>query len=298
MSSFDPTMKGRRTMDTQSSRRVLRRPHVWLITVVAILGIAIVPVHFASAGADARERHHMNLKPTIVLVHGDWADGSSWNAVTKRLINRGYNVVVPPNPLRGPTEDSAYLRSFLETIQGPIVLAAHSYGGFVITNAAVGLTNVKALVYIDAFIPDEGDNLFGLVPGSCLGADPAKVFTQVPVAGGADLYLQIAPNDPYAGFAECFANGVDPETTALLAATQRPAFTNQASEVSGPPAWKTVPSRSLIGTEDHVVPPDAQEFMSKRANATIETVDAGHLSLISRPEAVTKMIEDAVAATS
>jgi len=272
-------------------RRYLRRPYALLVVALAIVGLATVPTYGAGAGAG-------HAKPTIVLVHGDWADGSSWNAVTKRLINRGYNVVVPPNPLRGPTEDSAYLRSFLETIQGPIVLAAHSYGGFVITNAAVGLTNVKALVYIDAFIPDDGDTLFGLVPGSCLGADPAKVFTQVPVAGGADLYLQIAPNDPYAGFAECFANGVDPETTALLAATQRPAFTNQASEVSGPPAWKTVPSWSLIGTEDHVVPPDAQEFMSKRANATIETVDAGHLSLISRPEAVTKMIEDAVAATS
>jgi len=263
---------------------------------VAILGVATGPVHFAAAGANDNEDYHVNAKPIIVLVHGDCADGSSWNAVTKRLINRGYNVVVPPNPLRGPTEDSAYVKSFLETIQGPIVLAAHSYGGFVITNAAVGLNNIEALVYIDAFIPDEGDTLFGLVPGSCLGADPTKVFKQVPIAGGADLYLQIEPNSPYPGFAECFANGVDPETTALLAATQRPAFTNQASEASGPPAWKTIPSWSLIGTEDHVIPADRQEFMSMRANATIETVNAGHLSLISRPEAVTKVIE--AAATS
>ena len=119
-----------------------------------------------------------------MLVHGDWADGSSWNAVTKRLIDRGYNVVVPPNPLRGPIEDAAYIKSFLQTIQGPIVLAAHSYGGFVITNAAVGVDNVKALVYIDAFIPDEDDTLFGLVPNSCLAVDPSKVFNQVPVAGG------------------------------------------------------------------------------------------------------------------
>src|SRR5262245_55992934 len=285
-------------MHTPPGHRVLRRRHVWLITVVAILGVATVPVRFAVAGANDKEVSPTNAKPTVVLVHGDWADGSSWNAVTKRLINRGYNVVVPPNPLRGPTEDSADLRSFLETIQGPTVLAAHSYGGFVITNAAVGLANIEALVYIDAFIPDEGDTLFGLVPGSCLGADPTKVFKQVPVAGGADLYLPAAPNDPYLGFAECFVNGVDPETTALLAATQRPAFSDQATEVSGPPAWKTIPSWSLIGTQDHAVPPDAQEFMSKRANATIETVNAGHLSLITRPEAVTKVIEDAVAATS
>jgi pimeloyl-ACP methyl ester carboxylesterase len=233
-----------------------------------------------------------------VLVHGDWADGSSWNAVTKRLIDRGYNVVVPPNPLRGPIEDAAYIKSFLQTIQGPIVLAAHSYGGFVITNAAVGVDNVKALVYIDAFIPDEDDTLFGLVPNSCLAVDPSKVFNQVPVAGGVDLYLQIAPNGPYTGFAECFANGVDRKTTALLAATQRPAFSNQAVEQSGPPAWDTIRSWSLIGTLDNVVPVDRQEFMSERARATIEHVRAGHPSLITRPEAVTKIIEAATEATS
>src|SRR5262245_2169258 len=224
-------------MHTPPGRRGLRRPHVWLITVVAILGVATVPVHFAAAGANDEEVNHTNAKPTVVLVHGDWADGSSWNAVTKRLINRGYNVVVPPNPLRGPTEDSAYLNSFLQTIHGPIVLAAHSYGGFVITNAAVGVDNVKALVYLDAFIPDWGDKLSDPVPNSCLAADPTKVFNQVPVAGGADLYLQTAPNPPYLGFADCFANGVDPQTTAVLAATQRPAFSNQAVETSGPPAW-------------------------------------------------------------
>jgi pimeloyl-ACP methyl ester carboxylesterase len=274
-----------------------RRPQIWLITVLAILGLVAVPVHDAAARADDAA-HDPSAEPTIVLVHGDWADGSSWNAVTKRLINRGYNVVVPPNPLRGGIEDSAYLKRFLEAIQGPIVLAAHSYGGFVITNAAVGVTNVKALVYIDAFIPDDGEKLFDLAPGSCVAADPTKVFNAVPIAGGADLYLQTAPNPPYPGIAECFANGVDPETTALIAATQRPAFTNQVVEPSGPPAWKTIPSWSLIGTEDHVIPADQQVFMSKRANATIETIDAGHLSLISRPEAVTKMIEAAATATT
>jgi pimeloyl-ACP methyl ester carboxylesterase len=285
-------------MHTPPRRRLLRRPHVRLIAVLAILGFATVPIHLAAADANDKGPGDQHARPTIVLVHGDWADGSSWNAVTKRLINRGYNVVVPPNPLRGPTEDSAYLKSFLQTLQGPVVLAAHSYGGFVITNAATGLTNIKALVYIDAFIPDNGDSLFGLVPGSCLGGPLNKVFNAVPVAGGLDLYLQTAPNDAYPGIAECFANGVDPETTALVAATQRPAFSNQAVETSGPPAWKTIPSWSLIGTQDHVIPPVQQEFMSHRAHATITTISAGHLSLISRPEAVTKVIEDAVAATS
>jgi pimeloyl-ACP methyl ester carboxylesterase len=279
-------------------QRLLQRSKPWLIATLATLGLATVPFGVASAQGNDANSHNTTAKPTIVLVHGDWADGSSWNAVTSRLIDRGYRVVVPPNPLRGPTEDSAYLRSYLESIQGPIVLVAHSYGGFVITNAATGLTNVKALVYIDAFIPDEGDTLLGLVPGSCLSADPAKVFNAVPVSGGADFYLQVAANPPYAGFAECFANGVDRETTALLAATQRPAFSNQLSEVSGPPAWKTIPSWSLIGTEDHVVPFDQQEIMSKRAHAMIETVPAGHLSLVSHPEAVMAIIGAAVAATS
>ena len=275
----------------------ITRARLWalLLAAAVAISIALLAGPFAAAEASGSPQ---GARPTVVLVHGDWADGSSWNAVTKRLIDRGYHVVVPPNPLRGPIEDGAYLKSFLQTIQGPIVLAAHSYGGFVATNAAVGVVNVKALVYIDAFIPDEGDKLFDLVPGSCLAADPTKVFNMVPVAGGADLYLQTAPNLPYPGIAKCFANGVDRETTALIAAIQRPAFSNQAIEQSGPPAWKTIPSWSLIGTHDHVIPADSQEFMSTRAGATIETVNAGHLSLISRPEAVTNMIEAAVAATS
>jgi len=284
-------------MQPTPRQRRLRTPGVWIITVLAVLGLAALPMQAAAAHG-----HHgtddPRTKPTIVLVHGDWADGSSWSTVAERLINRGYHVVVPPNPLRGPVEDSAYLKSFLDTIDGPIVLAAHSYGGFVATNAATGSTNVKALVYIDAFIPDEGDKLLDLVPNSCLAADPTKVFDSVPVAGGADLYLQIAPNPPYPGFAECFANGVDRRTTALLAATQRPAFSNQVFETSGPPAWKTIPSWSLIGQQDNVIPADRQEFMSERAGATIETVAAGHLSLITRPRTVTNMIESAVAATS
>jgi pimeloyl-ACP methyl ester carboxylesterase len=271
------------------------RPWALLPALAVVVAVALLGGQLASAAAS---RPSPSTRPTVVLVHGDWADGSSWNAVTKRLINRGYNVVVPPNPLRGPVEDSAYLKSFLDTIHSPVVLAAHSYGGFVATNAAVGSTNVKALVYIDAFIPDENDTLFSLVPNSCLAADPTKVFNQVPVAGGFDLYLQTAPNGPYTGIAECFANGVDPQTTALVAATQRPAFSNQVFETSGPPAWNTIPSWSLIGTQDHVIPVDRQQFMSHRANATIETVDAGHLSLISRPEAVTKVIEAAASATS
>jgi len=284
-------------MQTSPRHRRFRTPGVLILTILTVLGLSALPIQAAAAhGHDSWEKP--KTKPTIVLVHGDWADGSSWNAVTERLIDRGYNVEVPPNPLHGPTEDSAYLKSFLDTIPGPVVLVAHSYGGFVTTNAATGSTNVKALVYIDAFIPDQGDRLLDLVPNSCLAADPSKVFRQVPISGGADLYLQVAPNSPYPGFAECFANGVDSETTALLAVSQRPAFANQVFETSGPPAWKTIPSWSLIGDQDHVIPADRQEFMSERAGATIQHVDAGHLSLITHPMTVTNLIESAVAATS
>jgi pimeloyl-ACP methyl ester carboxylesterase len=232
-----------------------------------------------------------------VLVHGDWADASSWNGVIERLQRQGYTVVAPPNPLRGPSSDAPYLASFLQTISGPIVLVAHSYGGFVITNAATGNPNVKALVYIDAFIPDEGQTLVDLAAGTCV--DPATAFNAVPGPGGVvDLYLRTEANPPYPGFSECFANGANRKQVPVLAATQRPAAANEFEEPSGAPAWKTIPSWSLIGTADHVITPAQQEMMSTHAGAHISTVDTGHLSLIVRPDAVTHVIESAVDATS
>jgi pimeloyl-ACP methyl ester carboxylesterase len=237
------------------------------------------------------------VRPTIVLVHGDWADASSWASVTKRLQGKGFTVVAPPNLLRGPDTDAPYLASYLRSISGPIVLVAHSYGGFVATNAATGNDNVKALVYIDAFAPDEGETAGELVArgNSCVGGDALK---QVPFDGGVDLYLRWEPNLSYPGFGECFANGVDREQAAVLFAGQRPASAAQFSEQSGPPAWKTIPSWSLIGTEDHVIPLALQEEMSTRAGAHITTVKAGHLSLITHPGDVTKVILAAVDATS
>jgi pimeloyl-ACP methyl ester carboxylesterase len=217
--------------------------------------------------------------------------------VISRLQRQGYRVVAPPNPLRGPTEDAPYLASYLQTIPGPIILVGHSYGGFVITNAATGNPNVKALVYIDAFVPDVNQTLAELSsPESCL--DPATAFNTVPFSGGVDLYLRIAPNPPYTGFNECFANGVPPNQAAVLAAVQRPAALAQLSEPSGPPAWAKIPAWSLIGTEDHAVPPALQEQMSTRAGAHISFVKAGHLSLITRPNAVVAIIDEAIHTTS
>src|SRR5271170_6691986 len=159
-------------------------------------------------------------KPTIVLVHGAWADSSSWDNVIPLLQADGYTVDAPPNPLRGLASDSAYLASYLQTISGPIVLVGHSYGGAVITNAATGNANVKALVYVDAFAPAAGETLFGLTaaqPGSCVGAD---AFNLVPFpgapSGDADTFLKVGPNKTYPGFASCFANGLSKQEAALL----------------------------------------------------------------------------------
>jgi len=282
-------------MTTQDSKR--RRGRSWLIAAVlaAVVGLAI-PLGVTGSAA-AHESNGGGPKPTIVLVHGDWADGSSWSAVIPRLQRQGYQVVAPPNLLRGPSVDAPYLASYLQTISGPIILVAHSYGGFVITNAATGNANVKALVYIDAFIPDVNQTLGGLSsPDSCIA--PATAFTAVPFSGGVDLYLQIPPIPPYIGFNECFANGVPPNQAAVLSAVQRPAAAAQLGEPSGPPAWAGIPSWSLIGTEDHVIPPSLQEQMSTRAGAHISHVKAGHLSLITRPNAVVSIVDQAIRATS
>jgi pimeloyl-ACP methyl ester carboxylesterase len=271
------------------------RGRVLLIT--SVLGLLALLVVAVSGPAQATVRQHGGARPTIVLVHGDWADASSWNSVIERLRDKGFTVVAPPNLLRGPTVDGPYLAGYLKSISGPIVLVAHSYGGFAVTNAATGNTNIKALVYIDAFIPDEGETGGALVArgGSCIDE---SALSPVAIEGGVDLYLRWESHPPYRGFTECFANGVGPEKAAVLAATQRPAAAAQFVEPSGPPAWKTIPSWSLIGTLDHVIPPALQDAMSRRAGSHISSVKTGHLSLITRPGVVTNVILSAVAATT
>jgi pimeloyl-ACP methyl ester carboxylesterase len=273
---------------TRRSRRVYAMSSVLaLIALVSISGggLAAAALHGSSAP-----------QPTIVLVHGDWADASSWGSVIQRLQDRGYTVVAPPNTLRGVSHDAPYLASYLQTIPGPIVLVGHSYGGFVVTNAATGVANVEALVYIDAFAPDQNETLLDLTAGtsSCIGD---SAFNAVPFNGGVDLYLRWEANPPYAGFMGCFANGVDEETARVLAAGQRPAAAEQFFDPSGPPAWKTIPSWSLIGTQDNVIPPALQEEMSMRAGAHISRVKAGHLRPLTRPDAVVRVILAAVNAT-
>jgi pimeloyl-ACP methyl ester carboxylesterase len=232
----------------------------------------------------------------IVLEHGAWADASSWNSVISQLQRLGFTVYAPPNTLRGLPQDSAYLHQFLTqnaALAGkPVVLVGHSYGGAVITNAAVDAPGVRALVYVDAFIPDQGDTLSTLAGGSCLG--PAS-FNPVPYPGGppgdVDLYIQpnVVPG--------CFATGLPASQAAVIAATQRPLAASAFGEPSGPPAWKTIPSWALIGTGDQVIPPATLTSMAQRAGAHITDVSTGHLSLISDPWAVTRVILQAVRAT-
>src|SRR5512132_1630831 len=199
-------------MVTEKSARPRRRRFMIASVLALVVGLLALG---AGGAAGANSQAGQRPRPTIVLVHGDWADGSSWTSVIKRLQDRGFTVVAPPNTLRGPSQDAPYLASYLQTIPGPIVLVAHSYGGFVITNAATGNANVKALVYIDAFVPDQGETLAGLTGGSGSCIDSNNAFNAVPFGGGVDLYLRVEPNPPYTGFGDCFANGVNPPETAV-----------------------------------------------------------------------------------
>ncbi|QGG43093.1 alpha/beta fold hydrolase [Aeromicrobium yanjiei] len=243
----------------------------------------------ATAGHRPQATKHHHAKPTIVLVHGAWADGSGWNDVIKRLQRAGYPVRVPPNPLRSLPGDSATLKSFIATVPGPLILVGHSYGGAVITNAATGDPDVKALVYVDAFAPEKGETIFALTGAdSALAGDPTTLFDFVPYPGGpdgdVDLYLKENV------FLTSFANGVPTRKAKELYATQRPFALSVGSQESGEPAWRTIPSWYLLGTRDRIITPEAQRFMAERAGSTIVRVRAGHLSLISHPDAVAKLI--------
>ena len=217
--------------------------------------------------------------PTIVLVHGAWADASSWSRVVSTLHDEGYKVRAIANPLRSLSGDAASVRAFLDSLTGPIVLVGHSYGGAVITNAASGNPNIKALVYVDAFAPDDGEDATALAgPDSALSVDPTTVFDLVPPTfpptAASDLYLKEST------VFTSFANGLSDD--------EKP---------SGTPAWRTIPSWYVLGTRDKIIPPSVQRSMAERAGSTIVEFDAGHVGLMSDPKTVTRVIEQAVRAT-
>jgi pimeloyl-ACP methyl ester carboxylesterase len=264
---------------------------ILLAVVAAIAGtlalLASQPGAARASTVQSAVTSHGRAKPTIVLVHGAWADSSGWDAVVGRLQRLGYTVDVPPNPLRGVQQDSAYLRDFLSTVSGPVILVGHSYGGTVITNAATGDSQVKALVYVDAFLPATGETLQELnsaKPGSCVAS--SSVLNQVPYPGAKpgdfDTYIK------QSWFPGCFANGLPAAEGARIAAEQRPLAASTLTEPSGVPAWKTIPSWAVVGTADKVIVPAEQLAMAKRAHARITEVKAPHLSMVSDPGAVTR----------
>src|SRR3954452_521391 len=226
-------------------------------------------------------------KPTIVLVHGAWADASSWNAVASELQGQGFMVLAPPNLLRSVSIDAAYISSFLaQRTTGPVVLVGHSYGGFVTTNAASEAENVNALVYVDAFIPDEGENVFQILGGSGSAfdvPDPTTVFDLVgyPGAPEGDAEAFLKPGTVHNSFAQDLPEG----DRRLIAAGQRPITLSANTTPSGPAAWKGVPSWAVIGTEDRVITPESQRHMAERAGATITEVAGSHVSMVSQPQA-------------
>ena len=232
-------------------------------------------------------------KPTIVLVHGAFADSSSWYGVIAILERDGYSVVAAANPLRSVKGDADTVRALLASINTPVVLVGHSYGGMVISNAANGQANVKALVYVAAFAPEAGENAGGLnskFPGSLVG--PA-LAPPVPLPGGGhDLYVQQEK------FHDAFAPDVPADAARLAAVAQRPVTDIAFSEPATEPAWKTIPSWFVYGDRDTAIPPKLHAFMAERARprATSVVEGASHVVMISHSEAVAKVIEDAATA--
>jgi pimeloyl-ACP methyl ester carboxylesterase len=261
---------------------------------VILIGVLGLTSPGAAATTSANNRNHAQDRPTIVLVHGSFADASGFNAVIQRLQARGYNTIAPSNPLRTLNSDTAYLRSLLDSIDGPVVLVAHSYGGMVATNTATGNPNVKALVYINAFAPAKDETAGDLVykfPGSMVTPENLTVRpypTTDPAQSGQDAYINANV------FRQAFAADVDRHTTDVMAAAQRPIDLAVLQQPSGASAWNTIPSWFIIGTEDHIIPPELHRFMAERAGAvrTVE-VRASHVVMISKPAAVVGIIVEA-----
>ena len=285
---------------TGRSRRV--RHGVIVALVLGLVGLAgcgragasAAPPEPAAAAPSAAAAQ--GPKPTVVLVHGAFADASSWNGVVTRLQKQGYTVVAPALGMRGLASDSAYLASLLGQIKGPVVLAAHSYGGAVISNAATGADNVKALVYVNAFATEDGEVLGNVEKGSTDSAlNPALQQFTYPTGDGATATELLV--DP-AKFPAVFGGDLPPEEAAELAATQRPIAASAFSEPAGPPAWKTRPSWAVVATGDKAAGTDVTLSMAKRAKATITEVDGSHLIMVSQPDAVTDVILQAARAQS
>jgi pimeloyl-ACP methyl ester carboxylesterase len=234
------------------------------------------------------------MPPTIVLVHGAFAESASWDRVIQSVHRAGTDVIAAATPLRGLAADAAAVGDLVRTIDGPVVLVAHSYGGAVISNVDSGAGDIAALVYVNGFAPEPGENCFGLAgmfPGSMLGPETARPVSRSD--GTTDLYVAVE------SFHDVFCQDVPAPQAALMAVTQRPATQEALTEASGDrPLWKDVPSWFVIGEEDRIIPPALQRHMAERAGArrTLEIPGASHAALVSHPEATAQLILEAAAA--
>ena len=277
----------------RSRSLITRRPLRTLLPIAAVAALLALTV---SANATT-PRQSAAVKPTIVLVHGAFADGSSWSKVAMRLQKLGYKVIVPANPLISVDYDASYLRAILTNISGPVVLVGHSYGGVTITNAATGLQNVKALVYVAAYAPDQGDTVVSLeklAPGGEIGP-PTLDVTQVPSpTGGTEPVATI--QQPL--FQHIFAADLPTSVANAMAVSQRAAPLALLEEPSGPPAWKTIPSWYVVPGADNAIGTKVEMIMAQRIHAHITVVPgASHVVMISHPAVVTKVIVAAANAT-
>jgi len=262
------------------------RPRATLTLLLATLAVLLAGSAPAASTALAKAP-----KPTVVLVHGAFADASGWSGVIERLERQGHPVLAPANPLRGVSADAAYLRAVLAGIDGPIVLVGHSYGGVVITNAATGNPNVEALVYVAAFAPDLGDTVESL---GMLGTDGRL--------GPATLDLRPYPAPPgfpplegyikLGVFHDIFAADLSRRQARVMALSQRPAALATLGEPSGEPAWKTIRSWSLVPTRDRAIGTDALLAMAKRIHPRkiVKVKGASHVVMMSRPKVTTDLI--------
>lgn len=234
--------------------------------------------------------------PTVLLVHGAFAESASWNGVIADLQQRGRRVVAVANPLRGLQSDAAYLRSVIDGFPGPVVVAGHSYGGSVMSEAADGAANVKALVYIASFALEPGEStgqLAAKFPGGELG--PALEPVAFPLAdGGTGTDLYIKPDR----FHDVFAADVAPDVARLMAATQRPIAASALEDIAAKAAWAAIPSWTMVTLRDLAIPADSMRFMAQRAGSTTVEVDASHAVTVSQPGAVAELIDQAIRATT
>lgn len=287
------------TRQTGRARRNARRRVIQGTgAALAALGVTAVTGITAQAATESRKpmTEQATNRPTIVLFHGAWADGSGWSKVISSLQEDGYTVVAPAVGLLSLSADIGAARKFIGDIQGPTLLVGHSYGGSVITGAASGLANVKGLVYLAAFALDTDESLFGLVNQFGAQYGPAYAGQFFRPDGAFDNPQTLVYLDR-ANFGSAFVQDIDPERAAVLGATQRPIAVAAFGEpLQGTPAWRGISSWYQVSTEDRVLQPDAQRWMAQRMGAKVVELESSHASPVAHPQAIAKLIKRAAKA--